>query len=119
MSLTLTADDLGDIFGQIFTGDAGCIAPGASVGLETADGTVVVPPTPFAEGEQVSGGLFDDCDYTIDFTQVAGADDYLVTLEDAEGEFEPVPLLRTEIDDAGGLIDLNELFPIDQLVGTT
>lgn len=117
--LTLTADDLGDIFGQIFTGDAGCIAPGVSVGLETADGIVVVPPTPFAEGEQVSGGLFDDCEYTVEFTQVAGADDYLVTLEDAAGEFEPAPLLRADIDAAGGVIDLNELFEIDQLVGTT
>lgn len=117
--LTLSADDLGDIFGQIFTGDAGCIAPGASVGLQTADGTVVVPPTAFPEGEQVSGGLLDDCKYTVAFTQVAGADDYLVTLEDSEGEFEPAPLSRAEIEGAGGVIDLNELFEVDQLVGPT
>ena len=115
--LTLSADDLGDIFGQIFTGDAECIAPGASVGLETADGTVVVAPTPFPEGEQVAGGLFDDCEYTVEFTQVAGADDYLVTLEDSEGEFEPAPISRTEIEAAGGVLDLNELFEVSQLVG--
>ena len=115
--LTLSADDLGDILGQIFTGDAGCVPPGASVGLEAADGTVIVPPTPFAEGEQVSGGLFDDCEYTIEFNQVAGADSYRVTLEDGEGPFEPAPLARAEIAAAGGIIDLNALFEVEQLVG--
>lgn len=118
--LTLSADDLGDILGQIFTGDADCVPPGASVGLESADGEVLVPPTPFAEGEQVSGSsIFDSCEYTVDFSQVAGADAYLVTLSDSVGEIPPVPLTRAQIEAAGGLIDLNQLFEIDQLVDTT
>ena len=118
--LTLSADDLGDILGQIFTGDADCVPPGASVGLESADGEVLVPPTPFAEGEQVSGSsIFDSCEYTVEFSQVAGADAYLVTLSDTVGEIPPVPLTRAQIEAAGGLIDLNQLFEIDQLVDTT
>ena len=117
--LTLSADDLGDIFGQILTGDAGCIAPGVSVALETADGRIVAPPTAFPDGEQVSGGFFDDCEYAIDFTQVAGADEYLVTVEDSQGEFEPLPLSRAEIEAAGGIIDLNTIFDVDLLVEPT
>lgn len=115
--LTLDANDLGDFFEQVLTGDAGCIEPEASVGLETTDGRVLVPPTPFPSGTQVAGGVLDACEYTILFAQVEGVDDYLVTLEDQEGEFEPAPISRVEIEAAGGLVDLNELFEVSELVG--
>jgi len=115
--LTLDANDLGDFFEQVLTGDAGCIEPEASIGLETTDGRVLVPPTPFPAGTQVDGRVLDACEYTILFAQVEGVDDYLVTLEDQEGEFEPAPVSRAEIEAAGGLVDLNELFEVSKLVG--
>ena len=115
--LTLDANDFGDFFEQVLTGDAGCIEPEASVGLETTDGRVLVPPTAFPAGTQVAGEVLDACEYTILFAQVEGVDDYLVTLEDQEGEFEPAPISRDEIEAAGGLVDLNELFEVSDLVG--
>jgi len=115
--LTLDANDFGDFFEQLLTGDAGCIAPEASVGLETADGRVLVPPTAFPAGEQVDGGILDACRYTLVFAPVEGVDAYRVTLEDQEGEFEPAPITRAEIEAGGGTIVLNDLFEVEQLVG--
>ena len=93
------------------------IAPEASVGLETADGRVLVPPTAFPAGEQVDGGILDACRYTLVFAPVEGVDAYRVTLEDQEGEFEPAPITRAEIEAGGGTIVLNDLFEVEQLVG--
>ena len=86
------------------------------VGIEQNDATVLAEPTRFGEGERVTGGLVDDCDYTLDLPQVARVDQYLVTLSDSEGEFEPATLTQGDIDATGGIIDLNELFEIDQFV---
>jgi len=114
--LTLSQDDLGDFFDQLVGIDPGCADPGALVGIEQNDATVLAEPTRFGEGERVTGGLVDDCDYTLDLPQVARVDQYLVTLSDSEGEFEPATLTQGDIDATGGIIDLNELFEIDQFV---
>lgn len=116
VALTLSQDDFGDFFDQLVGVDPGCADPGALVGLQQVDGTVLAEPTAFGEGERVSGGLVDDCDYVLDLPQVARADQYLVTLSDSEGDFDPATVTQSDLDASGGIVDLNELFEIGQFV---